>query len=116
MSGGQGGGKFSKENLTHFVPNVSNNTSNGRVNSEKEPIERETIMQKQENEAKFCRALLAGIHGVEPEELTQEFLENAKAESLKAMRLEAEREGLKMIKPGNAKKHLEEQRKRLFDS
>jgi hypothetical protein len=108
MTNGEGDGKFSKENLTHFVPNGNNNTLNGRVEINLVNAEREQKLQEHTNESSFCRALLAGIHGVEPEQLTEEFLRNVNAKDDEKRRIEAEKFGRKIVRPGNSDKELED--------
>lgn len=108
MAGGQDDVKFSKENLTQFMSNVSNNTIKNRVENEQEHLKGELNMQKQENEARFCQAFLAGIHGITPEELTKKFLKTAKAERREQRRIEAEKAGRKIIQRGNTDKKLDD--------
>jgi len=77
------------------------------------PSTEKILKEKQENERRFCRALLAGIHGIEPDQLTEEFLKKAEADWEENRQKEAEEKGWEVIRPEDVEEYLDKGYKAL---
>ncbi len=69
--------------------------------------------EQEEYERNFCRALLAGLYGVEPEQLTKEFVQKAKAEDKRKREEVAQEKGWRSISPEDADAYFAETDRKL---
>jgi len=107
---------FPEEDLTRN-PLYRKNLNKGFVPDKNHPellsSPEEVLKQKQENERRFCRALLAGIHGIEPDQLTEEFLKKAHADWEEKRQKEAEEKGWEVIRSEDAEEYIDREYKLL---